>query len=252
MRFALVRGSDACDPDCPEWISAEGVIGPDTPDTFEMLLDALDGRRLPLLIDSVGGDLAAALRMGRLVRQRGLDVAVARTRFVGCTPEDFKCGSEGGPFWGAAIDKGECRAACPLVLAGGARRTVGLRAEVTVHRLPTAEAVAAYLAEMNIAPELAAMMDAADPAFPRRRGPLDLSMVKLATDANALRKLVPSVPCDMADPGTCAAPRIVEPGAVDNRSRNDGRIDRSPVLPNPGSALPRRHESSPAGGTLPG
>ncbi|TGR74671.1 hypothetical protein EN836_33200, partial [Mesorhizobium sp. M1C.F.Ca.ET.193.01.1.1] len=82
MRFVVVRGSNPlCNPDCPEWISAEGTIAAGTADKLRQLLDTTRERRLPVVINSPGGDVQAALAAGRLIRERGLDVAVARTEF---------------------------------------------------------------------------------------------------------------------------------------------------------------------------
>jgi hypothetical protein len=124
MRFVLVRGkSFLCGPDCPEWISAEGTITAQTPERLHQLLDAIGDRRLPLVISSPGGDLLGALAAGRLIRERKLDVAVARTEFVGCDPGEADCAGEDGVHAGPTIDaEGECSSACPIMLAGGIRR----------------------------------------------------------------------------------------------------------------------------------
>ena len=69
----------ACEPGCPEWISAEGVITPGRRAAFARLVASLGGRRLAVLISSHGGSLRDALEMGVLIRAKGLAVAVART-----------------------------------------------------------------------------------------------------------------------------------------------------------------------------
>ncbi|TIO91019.1 MAG: hypothetical protein E5X90_27365, partial [Mesorhizobium sp.] len=80
-----------CDPDCPEWISAEGAITPRTPQNLRQLLAALDNPRLPVVISSRGGDLFGALAAGRLIHERKLDVVVARTNILGCNPPGAGC-----------------------------------------------------------------------------------------------------------------------------------------------------------------
>ena len=147
MRFALVRRSDpVCEPTCPEWISAEGTITRTTPERLRRLLDEIGDRRLPIVISSPGGDLPGALAAGRLIRERGLDVAVARTRFVGCRPATEGCAAENGMFVGTAVDsEGECSAACPLMLAGGVRRLVGPNARLMIHSMGSELIVAEYL-----------------------------------------------------------------------------------------------------------
>jgi hypothetical protein len=92
MRFVLVRGKNLlCDPDCPEWISAEGTITAQTPDRLRQLLDTIGDRRLPVVLNSPGGDLLGAMAAGRLIRERRLDLVVARTDFIGCGPEKAGC-----------------------------------------------------------------------------------------------------------------------------------------------------------------
>ncbi|TGV31270.1 hypothetical protein EN811_28250, partial [bacterium M00.F.Ca.ET.168.01.1.1] len=53
MRFAVVRSSaPGCEPNCPEWISAEGTIETGTPTLFRRLLKTLGGRQLPIVVNS--------------------------------------------------------------------------------------------------------------------------------------------------------------------------------------------------------
>lgn len=135
MRFAVVRGDPGgCDPICPEWISAEGKIVGDTAAKFRKFLKKLGDRQLPLVIHSPGGDVQNALAMGRLIREKKLDVAVGRTAFSSCSPETKGC--KGG-YTGWALPIGAlCNSACPLVLAGGTQRLVG-KAALGVHQITT-------------------------------------------------------------------------------------------------------------------
>ena len=71
MVFVVVRGGEpGCEPTCPEWISAEGGIVADTPARLTKLLKTVGGRRLPIVVSSPGGDVDAALALGRMIRQR--------------------------------------------------------------------------------------------------------------------------------------------------------------------------------------
>ncbi|WP_352957227.1 hypothetical protein [Mesorhizobium sp. M1156] len=135
MRFVVVRGSNPlCNPNCPEWISAEGAITADTPEKLRQLLDSVGDRRLPIVINSPGGDVLGALAAGRLIRERKLDVAVARTDFIGCEPRQADCTAEDGVYNGLTVDAGGgCGSACPIMLAGGVKRLVGPRAQLSVH-----------------------------------------------------------------------------------------------------------------------
>lgn len=159
MRFALVRGSNPlCNPDCPEWISAEGTITAGTPDRLRKLLDTLSGRRLPVVISSPGGDVLGAIAAGRLIREQKLDVAVARTDFVDCDPGVVGCIARDGVHAGLdgvhaglTIDSGsECDAACAIMVAGGVRRLVGPSARLSVQSVGQAQKVDAYLDDMAI------------------------------------------------------------------------------------------------------
>ncbi len=135
MRIVRVMSSDkACEPDCPEWISAEGTITPGTAAAFARLVADLGGRRLPVLISSHGGSLRDALEMGVLIRSRNLAVAVARTLIANCPSRARGCADARGQ---ATVDGAACASACPLVLAGGVARLIGPAALIGVHQITT-------------------------------------------------------------------------------------------------------------------
>ncbi|WP_143348416.1 hypothetical protein [Ensifer adhaerens] len=129
MRFVVVRSNQAgCEPTCPEWISAAGTIGPKTPALLKASLKTLAGRRLPLVLRSPGGDMAAAMALGRLIRKSKLDVAVGTTVFTGCQRDQKNCTAndgKGADHIGKAVSLGACSQACTLVLASGIRRLAG-------------------------------------------------------------------------------------------------------------------------------
>ncbi|ESY51456.1 hypothetical protein X744_30995 [Mesorhizobium sp. LNJC372A00] len=156
MRFVVVRGSNPlCNPDCPEWIAAQGAITPQTPQKLSQLVATLGNRRLPVVISSRGGDLSGALAAGRIIHEKKLDVAVARTDFVGCDPAEWNCLAKDGAYAGLSVDgDGECDSACALMLAGGARRLVGSQARLSLYLMGQKQAVKSYLDEMAISPAL--------------------------------------------------------------------------------------------------
>ena len=142
MRFVVVRSNEpGCEPVCAEWISAEGTIRAKTPGELKSLLKTLGGRKLPVVLFSPGGDVDAALALGRLIRQNKLDTAVGKTRFTGCQPEQKDCTAndgKGAHFIGTAYANGAfCNSACPLILAGGVHRQVGQWAFLGVHQITT-------------------------------------------------------------------------------------------------------------------
>ena len=202
MRFVRVFSADsACEPNCPEWLSAEGRIGPGAAVDLANVLDRLNGRRLPILIHSPGGSVSDAMAMGELIRARGLAVAVARTLIANCPERAPRCAS--GP--GSAMTGGaRCASACVLVLAGGVERLVGPVPLVGVHQITTmvreTEGVAhlpstrkfyeqrgvdaevnAYLAAMGVGDPVMALMRKTPAASIRWLSLADLKASHLAT-----------------------------------------------------------------------
>lgn len=155
MRFVLVRGSNPlCNPDCPEWISAEGTITAQTPERLRQALDAVAGRRLPIVINSQGGDVESALAAGRLIRERKLDVVVAHTDFADCDPS-ADCQPKDGVHTGLTVEsEGVCASACPIMVAGGVRRLIGPAVRLSVSSVGPGDKVKAYFDEMAIGPGL--------------------------------------------------------------------------------------------------
>lgn len=197
MRFVVVRGSNPlCNPDCPEWISAEGTIAAGTPDKLRELLDTVGERRLPIVVSSPGGDVQAALAAGRLIRERKLDVAVARTDFLDCDPGVAGCIAKDGPHTGLTVDAGaECDAACAVMIAGGARRLVGASAHFRVHSMGMEERIRAYLDEMAISPSLFVAMQSAQYASHRELSRDELQKFGLTTGPQSADALTGATIC---------------------------------------------------------
>jgi hypothetical protein len=194
MIITLRRGID-CDPSCPEWIAAEGVITPDTPRQFQELLRSLGGMRLPVVLDSPGGDLDAALELGTMIREHKLSTVIAATGPVGCDPRDTACNETrepGLPYRSFLFSAGDCSRECLFILAGGIDRLVGW-AQQKVYLPPLDELhtgqegksgrdiVAAYLDAMGIPRRLFDAADASGPAGGLYLLPLDLTGYLLGT-----------------------------------------------------------------------
>ena len=141
MRFAVVRNiGTECYPVCAEWISAQGTITTKTGSQFKQFLRREVGnRKLPVVLESRGGDVDSSLAMGRLIRARGLDVGVGHTNFIGCSPGAKGCKPrKDGTFIGSAISvNAHCASACAFVLAGGVSRVVGRLSYLGVHQITT-------------------------------------------------------------------------------------------------------------------
>ncbi|TRD00149.1 hypothetical protein FJV76_23700 [Mesorhizobium sp. WSM4303] len=204
MRFVVVRGSNPlCNPDCPEWIAAQGAITPQTPQKLSQLLATLGNRRLPVVISSRGGDLFGALAAGRIIHEKKLDVAVARTDFVSCDPAEWNCLAKDGAYAGLSIDgEGDCDSACALMLAGGARRLVGSEARLSLYLMGQKQTVKAYLDEMAISPALFTALQRS--SVERQLEPDMMLKVGLTTGRQSVDALTGSSICKSAPkPGNC-------------------------------------------------
>jgi len=202
MRFVRVVSADpACKPNCPEWLSAEGQIVPGSAKAFADVIVNLKGRRLPILIHSPGGSVVDAARMGELIRDKGLAVAVARTLIADCPETSPKCPD--GP--GSAITGGAiCASACVLVLAGGVERLAAPVPLIGVHQITTLvseveglahlksvrkiyeqrgvdSAVEAYLAAMGVGDPVMTLMRKTSAASIRWLSLAELKASRLAT-----------------------------------------------------------------------
>jgi hypothetical protein len=163
MHFSVVRTSDAnCEPNCPEWIAAEGKILTETIPLFNATLQALGGRKLPLVLFSRGGDLDTAMALGRVIRRNGLDVAIGRADFKACRPGEPNCkpnDAVGELFFGQASSPGGyCASECLLMLASGTKRFATMDTIVGVTQMHVPSEVAAYLQEMGVDPSLLDLM----------------------------------------------------------------------------------------------
>ena len=138
MRVYIVRsGQDGCEPNCPEWIAAQGRIEAGSLGRLKNVLNQLGRRNLPILVHSGGGMADEALAMGRLLRAKGLDVGVGKTLFTSCPSDDAACLRKQGkkPLRGLVdADLSVCASSCAFILAAGTRRFVGLLSLVGVHR----------------------------------------------------------------------------------------------------------------------
>jgi hypothetical protein len=142
MTIVLVRSAnEVCEPNCPQWISAQGDITAATPALLRRVLKQAGKARPPIVIRSGGGDLDAAMAMGRLIRERKLDVAVGFTSFQGCAPGDKTCKpprEHKGVYRGFVGEvRALCLSACPLILAAGTERVAFDGAFVGVHQVKT-------------------------------------------------------------------------------------------------------------------
>ncbi|MBP2426130.1 hypothetical protein AB7M49_006821 [Bradyrhizobium elkanii] len=131
MIFYVAHGApDACGPGCSDWIAAEGAVQWDTYKRLLAILDRQNGRKLPVVINvKPGSDLTVAASLGRILRGRGIDAAVAATEVEACTgkseEECFALKRPGGPLDAKEkLSGAPCELACVLMLAGGVHRSL--------------------------------------------------------------------------------------------------------------------------------
>lgn len=139
MKFVIVRsGVGKCEPDCPEWIQAQGRISAGTATKLRKLLEDKSNRSLPILLNSGGGDMNVAIEMGRLIRKYKMTTTIGRTLFPLCDPYGpTVClpSVSNQSHRGMALDYGAyCMSACPLVLLGGSVRLVSAGAFLGLHQ----------------------------------------------------------------------------------------------------------------------
>lgn len=136
MHVDLVRSAEPnCGPDCPVWIRADGLIAPWTVAMFERVLAKLGDRKVPVVIDSRGGTVAAAMAIGEMLRGRGLQVVVGRTKIDACRSGTTCAGVETATAVGRVEAGGRCQSACVLILAAGAPRNASPETTLGVHQM---------------------------------------------------------------------------------------------------------------------
>jgi hypothetical protein len=158
MQIVMVKSSEpGCEPNCPEWIAAQGMIDAETLPKFKKLFRVLGSRKLPILIDSGGGVVDDSLTIGRLIRAKGLDVIVSKTTFQPCRDVDPGCksGIVNGVARGVSNARlSKCASSCAFILAAGERRIVSATAFVGVHQLKTLRTTAQVLQKFRIERQL--------------------------------------------------------------------------------------------------
>lgn len=141
ITFYLARGeANACGHGCSEWIAAEGKIDPGAAQRLRRLLAKLGHRRPPIYFHSPGGAVIGAIELGRLIRERKLQVSVAHTVPLGCDrdkPLEKSCEAlkRSGQELKAELDPAltMCNSSCVYALAGGAVRLVPPGTKLAIH-----------------------------------------------------------------------------------------------------------------------
>lgn len=109
MRFETVSNGGNCN-GC-SWTIAEGDITPDTPAAFRAFL-AAEPYPGAIEFNSAGGNLAAAMELGRIIRAEGLWTSIGKAEPIPDTR-----------YWNSV--EGTCASACAFAFLGGAARYPG-------------------------------------------------------------------------------------------------------------------------------
>jgi hypothetical protein len=130
MQFALrLEGpAKACGAHCRLFVAASGAITAETPRDFA---DFAQGRALggaTVVLDSDGGSVHGAIKLGREIRALGLDTMVGHLADLG---RDSDANIRRASISGEA----NCESMCAFVLLGGVHRSVPADARVMVHQI---------------------------------------------------------------------------------------------------------------------
>ncbi len=181
--YAVHGGEEACGANCTDWIAAEGAIQWDTFKRLFTFLDRFGQNKRPIVLDFWGeADFKTAMSLGKIIRDRRLDVRVGTTLVAKCanaTEADCFALKRSGQQLDARLDTSavECDFACVIVLAGRAPLAAGRQVmiapiEIKSHLAPNVsqdfkqelgiyynEQIELYLAQMGISPEIIGTID---------------------------------------------------------------------------------------------
>ncbi len=140
MTFQIMRASNAaCEPNCPEWIYAQGKIVGSTAAKFKTVLRNAERKPLLIVIQSGGGDVRASMAMGRAIRTNKMNVAIGYAFSLNCVSGDDYCGKV---LKAKQVSKGfltnrpgYCASACTLILAAGVERIAVPGSVVGTHQI---------------------------------------------------------------------------------------------------------------------
>ena len=155
-----------------EYIFADGYICSDTDHKFSQFLtqNPPQAPNTIVVLNSGGGNLAAGMRLGKIIRQKKmwtqvgsqLPLMISQNENIRAEVIPYLTGPVAPPF------AGECDSSCTLAFMGGIHRTIGYASNYGVHQFASANnapdpnlqveteaasaAIVAYLNEMGISP----------------------------------------------------------------------------------------------------
>lgn len=129
MHFDLRRQgpTDTCHGTCRLLLGASGAITIDTPDYFKVFAGKHHLAGAIMVLDSRGGSVHGAIKLGREIRKLGLDTTVGHLIELQ--------GTEYGMARAKIDPEANCESMCAFVLIAGVHRSVPRQARVMVHEI---------------------------------------------------------------------------------------------------------------------
>lgn len=116
----------ACGDKCRMWISATGMIKPDTVRDFEVFAAKNNIRGATIAFDSEGGSVLGAIALGRAIRRFDMTTTVGKTIDLPASGKEARA---------TLSPRADCESMCAFVLLAGAQRVVPTEARVRVHQI---------------------------------------------------------------------------------------------------------------------
>jgi hypothetical protein len=185
MIYPAHGASGACGENCSDWLAAEGTVHWDGHKRIIAGLDRFADRKRPVFLNvREQSNLSVATSIGKILRERGIDVGVGRTIADQCRGlRESECVAlkrSGVPLQASLLSISACDLTCVLMLAGGVRRTMSEDTTVLIQstqiasrlglnvsdehreglRVRFREQTKLYLTQMGVDPALADLIDA--------------------------------------------------------------------------------------------
>lgn len=127
MKFSWnAQASEPCRPACKGWISAVGIVTADTVRQFEEFAAVHETAGATVVLDSGGGSVLDAIKLGRRWRDLRMSTAVGTTVDVAGTLASRRA---------AIMPDASCESMCVFLLLAGVNRYVSPEAHVRVHQI---------------------------------------------------------------------------------------------------------------------
>jgi hypothetical protein len=138
MEFASVPLEKECSSrHCPRAMIAEGEISDDSPAKFTRFLRQemqVPGLHALIFINSPGGNVESALKLGALLHEAGASAVVGRP-VVGLRTGEAQARRRAAHTMGLSVVPGQCASACVYTLMGARKRMVPEGSRLGVHRM---------------------------------------------------------------------------------------------------------------------